>query len=61
MIYISPEGIKTYAVSEPLTDEEAKALIRERKRQNGLNGSANTAHTSSSAIRANHKNRKSPF
>jgi CRISPR-associated exonuclease Cas4 len=31
IIYISPEGLKTYSVSEPLTDEEVKALIREEK------------------------------
>jgi CRISPR-associated protein Cas4 len=31
IIYISPEGIKIYAVSEPLTDEEIKALIKEEK------------------------------
>jgi CRISPR-associated protein Cas4 len=31
IIYISPEGIKTYTVSEPLTDEEVKALIKEEK------------------------------
>jgi CRISPR/Cas system-associated exonuclease Cas4 (RecB family) len=31
IIYISPEGLKTYSVSEPLTDEEVKALIREDK------------------------------
>jgi CRISPR/Cas system-associated exonuclease Cas4 (RecB family) len=31
IIYISPEGLKTYSVSEPLTDEEVKALIKEEK------------------------------
>jgi len=31
IICISPEGLKTYAVSEPLTDEEVKALIKEEK------------------------------
>jgi CRISPR/Cas system-associated exonuclease Cas4 (RecB family) len=31
IIYISPEGLKTYAVSEPLTDGEVKALIKEEK------------------------------
>jgi CRISPR-associated exonuclease Cas4 len=31
IIYISPEGIKIYAVSEPLTDEEVKTLIKEEK------------------------------
>jgi CRISPR/Cas system-associated exonuclease Cas4 (RecB family) len=31
IIYISPEGLKTYVVSEPLTDEEVKALIKEEK------------------------------
>jgi CRISPR-associated exonuclease Cas4 len=31
IIYISPEGIKTYIVSEPLTDEEVKALIKDGK------------------------------
>jgi CRISPR-associated exonuclease Cas4 len=31
IIYISPEGLKTYAVSEPLTDEEVMALIKEEK------------------------------
>jgi CRISPR-associated exonuclease Cas4 len=31
IIYVSPEGIKTYIVSEPLTDEEVIALIKEEK------------------------------
>jgi CRISPR-associated exonuclease Cas4 len=31
IIYLSPEGLKTYSVSEPLTDEEVKALIKEEK------------------------------
>jgi CRISPR/Cas system-associated exonuclease Cas4 (RecB family) len=31
IIYISPEGLKTYVVSEPLTDEDVKALIKEEK------------------------------
>jgi CRISPR-associated exonuclease Cas4 len=31
IIYVSPEGLKTYVVSEPLTDEEVKALIKEEK------------------------------
>jgi CRISPR-associated exonuclease Cas4 len=31
IIYLSPEGLKTYTVSEPLTDEEVKALIKEEK------------------------------
>jgi CRISPR-associated exonuclease Cas4 len=31
IIYVSPEGLKTYIVSEPLTDEEVIALIKEEK------------------------------
>jgi CRISPR-associated protein Cas4 len=31
IIYVSPEGLKIYIVSEPLTDEEVKALIKEEK------------------------------
>ena len=31
IIYLSPEGIKTYAISEPLTDEEVTALLKEEK------------------------------
>jgi len=31
IIYISPEGLKTYSMSEPLTDEEVIALIKEEK------------------------------
>jgi CRISPR/Cas system-associated exonuclease Cas4 (RecB family) len=31
IIYVSPEGLKTYVVSEPLTDGEIKALIKEEK------------------------------
>jgi CRISPR/Cas system-associated exonuclease Cas4 (RecB family) len=31
IVYVSPEGIKTYIVSEPLTDEEVKALIKDGK------------------------------
>jgi CRISPR-associated protein Cas4 len=31
IIYVSPEGLKTYVESKPLTDEEVKALIKEEK------------------------------
>jgi CRISPR-associated exonuclease Cas4 len=31
IIYVSPEGLKTYTLSEPLTDEEVQTLIKEEK------------------------------
>jgi CRISPR-associated exonuclease Cas4 len=31
IIYISPEGLKAYSVSEALTDEEVEALIKDEK------------------------------
>jgi CRISPR/Cas system-associated exonuclease Cas4 (RecB family) len=35
IIYVSPEGLKTYIVSKPLTDEEVKALIAEGRAPRG--------------------------
>jgi CRISPR/Cas system-associated exonuclease Cas4 (RecB family) len=61
IIYISPEGIKTYIVSEPLTDEEVKALIREEKAPRWLEWECLYCPYQQFCSKANYKNRKGSF
>jgi CRISPR-associated exonuclease Cas4 len=61
IVYVSPEGIKAYIVSEPLTDEEVKALIKEEKAPKWPEWECQYCPYQQFCSKANHKNRKGSF
>jgi CRISPR-associated protein Cas4 len=58
IVYISPEGLKTYSVGEPLTDEEVIALIKEEKTPRWPEWECQYCQYRQFCNKANYKNKK---